>query len=596
MKVFGSYKKVMAFVMAASMLMSLAACGKPAKEGAASTASGMVASKSTAENTAPAAKEPITLKVFGQSDLMTSGGVQNDPVSLQIAKVTGVTLENIPGDKDKLKILAAGGDLPDIIQMHESPALCKSFISSQIVIPLDDLLQQYGKNIVAAIPTALKASKLVLTPSKDKTYFIPTNIQKADPNNPQKNGFVGFYTRWDVYKSVGMPEIKNDDDYLNVLKKMVDSQPKTKDGKKVYALSGWIDWGLWPYTISYPFAHGYTNSNDNTSVKLDTMEKELHYTTEDNIFWTSLKFFNKAYQLGIFDPEAFTMKYPQYDAKVKTGQVLVSAAQWIQPDKAILGDSAAMYIIPGTNPYIAQICPEDNLIGYMGTNPLAISSGCKYPERAMEVLDYCNSDEGARWIHNGSKGVDWNIEGGNPVLLGKLLENAMSGGVKEADYTKPGNVNGIGRYGFLVVQDSNNPALDGIPLRITNSSEYKVLTAQPMDKDFAQKYGGTGAVYPGQAYMKMLQDGLAKKVPTSYPMAAGLVEPLSDESGRIVAKADQYMNASIAKFILAKTDTDFEQEKQKAIADFKAMGMEKAYAESMEKFIAAKKLAEEINK
>lgn len=594
MKTVKTWKRLFCLCLAVLMLLSIAACGNKTNEGGQTSAAATTAAQSQSETTA-ADKKPVTLTLFGESGMMPSSGVQNDPVSLQIAKETGVTLENVPGDKDKLKIMAAGGDLPDIIEMHESTVLTTNFITSGLVIPLDELLESNGQAIKAAIPTALKASKLVLTPTKDKTYFIPTNVQKADLNNPKFNGFVGFFTRWDVYKAIGAPKITNEDEYLAVLKKMVDHQPKTADGKKVYALSGWIDWGLWPYTISYPFAHGYTNG-DGTSVNCESINIESNYLEENNIFWRALKFFNKANQLGIFDPEAFTMKYPQYEQKIQSGQVLVSAANWLQPDKSILGNEAGMYIIPGTNEYISQISPEDNLLGYMGGNSLAISAKCKYPDRAMDVLNYINTDEGARLILNGIKGVDWDVKDSKPVLLGKLLENVMSGGAKEPDYTKPGNVNGIGRYGFLVVQDANNPAADGTPLKIANSIDFKIQSAQAADKDFAQYYGGPEASYPGQAYVKMLKDGLVKKVPTSYPMAGGLTEPRPDEQSRIMSKADQYMNANIAKLILAKNDAEFTEAVKKAIADLKAMGVEEVFAGDKERFNKAKSLAEEINK
>jgi hypothetical protein len=393
---------------------------------------------------------------------------------------------------------------------------------------------------------------------------------------------------------VGAPEIKNEDDYLNVLKKMVDYQPTTKDGKKVYALSGWIDWGIWPYTISYPFTHGYTNSNGGF-VNCVTGELESVYLKENGIFWKSLKFFNKANQLGIFDPEAFTMKNAQYDAKVKTGQVLVSATNWNTPDKSILGQDAAMYIIPGSSPYITQVYPEDNLLGYKGGDSIAISSKCKYPERAMEVLNYINSDEGARYVLNGNKGVDWDIVDGKPAMLGKLLKNKMSGAVEEPDYVKPGNPNGIERYAGFFVQDTNNPAKDGFPYSIAMSVEYKVKTSLPVDKDFSQRYGGADAVYPGQAYAKMIKDGLAKMVKTSYPIYAGLSEQPTDDTTRVLSKADQYINANIAKIILAKTDAEFDVQMKKTIEDIKAMGFEKAWAEREALYKKGQELSKSFN-
>lgn len=59
------------------------------------------------------------------------------------------------------------------------------------------------------------------------------------------------------------------------------------------------------------------------------------FTKEDGIFWKGLAFFNKAYRMGIMDPEAFTMKAAQYNEKVKSGAVLTCEYNWVQPDKAV---------------------------------------------------------------------------------------------------------------------------------------------------------------------------------------------------------------------------------------------------------------------
>ena len=136
---------------------------------------------------------------------------------------------------------------------------------------------------------------------------------------------------------------------------MVDAHPTTADGKKVYALSGWSDWGIWPYMISYPFDMGYTNSGNNQFINNETGEFEDMFTVEDGPLWKALSFYNKAYRMGIMDPEAFTMKNSQYDDKIKNGEVLVCNYNWTQPDKNICGEDAAMYMIPGTFPYAMQL-------------------------------------------------------------------------------------------------------------------------------------------------------------------------------------------------------------------------------------------------
>jgi putative aldouronate transport system substrate-binding protein len=529
-------------------------------------------------------KTPITLKVCIESP---TEGIGNDVVTKKVLADTGVTLDIIIATPDRLKILAASGDLPDIIEMHESAALASNLIQSNSVIPLDDLLNKYGADIKKKTPTALKWSKDIL--GNGKTYFLPSQVQTADLKNPNGQAFVGFFTRWDLYKAIGTPKISNEDDYLTVLKKMVQKNPTTKDGKKVYALSGWNDWGLWPYNISYPFTHGFTNLDNDGLLNRVTGEVENMYLKTNGVWWQGINFFNKAYRLGIFDPEAFIMKASQYSAKIKDGEVLVSADNWEKPDTSVVGKNAVMEVLPGAFPYISGVYPEENKLGYLANNALAISTNCKYPERAMQLINYFNTDEGSRLVVDGVKGIDWDVVKGKPALIGKRLNNILTGNKEDKDYADTKSPEGISKLIGFVLSFKTNPLADGYPLDLSTTAELKIKGALPEDKDFSQFYGGANAVFPGQAYDKMIKNGLAKTV-TALPLASKLEALVSDESKRIFAQADEYMASNIARIIMAKSPAQFLIEKNKAISDIKAMGYMKAYNETLKLLEDAKKI------
>ena len=176
------------------------------------------------------------------------------------------------------------------------------------------------------------------------------------------------------------------------------------------------------------------------------------FTVEDGPLWKALSFYNKAYRMGIMDPEAFTMKNSQYDDKIKNGEVLVCNYNWTQPDKNICGEDAAMYMIPGTFPYAMQIYPYANPLGYQAANALVISANCEYPERAMELIEFMTSDEGARLVRTGVPGEDWDVVDGEPELIGKRLENlpAMIKSILAIQltvYRELASINGYHLYG-----------------------------------------------------------------------------------------------------------------------------------------------------
>ena len=573
--------------MCAAMLTGLCACSKGAETGSSETVADSNGAKT--EQAAESEDEVITLTVMGEvgNDCIST----DDAIGRKIKEELGIVLECTMVTNDKLKVMAAGGDLPDIIQLHEAPTMAKSLIDAGALYPMDEWLENNGENIKTKIPDGLKWSKDVL--GGGQTYVLPVAIEVTDKENPKKNGFVGFFTRWDCYKELGCPEITSEDEYLDVLKQMVDAHPETEDGKKVYALSGWTDWGLWPYKISYPFSFGYENLDNNQLFSHVTGELEDMFTKEDGIFWKSLSFFNKAYRMGIMDPEAFTMKNAQYHSKVSNGEILVAADNWDTPDVAICGENAGMYVLPGAFPYIAGIYPLESRLGYTTTNAICISANCKYPEKAMELLEYLNSDEGSRLVRTGIQGEDWDIVDGKPELIGKRLDNFVSNNTQEKDYADKASPQGIGKYSWMCSIQAINPTADGYPNDLTNSKEYTMLSVSAADKDFSDYYGAGKAQYPGEAYVQLVEEGKMKSLDANL-ITGKLMEPVSDDAVKIFSKADEYFQTNIAKIITCEDEAAFEAQKQKMISDVLAMGYEKALAEVQEQFEKAKEMEKQF--
>lgn len=573
--------------MCAAMLTGLCACSKGAETGSSETVADSNGAKT--EQAAESEDEVITLTVMGEvgNDCIST----DDAIGRKIKEELGIVLECTMVTNDKLKVMAAGGDLPDIIQLHEAPTMAKRLIDAGALYPMDEWLENNGENIKTKIPDGLKWSKDVL--GGGQTYVLPVAIEVTDKENPKKNGFVGFFTRWDCYKELGCPEITSEDEYLDVLKQMVDAHPETEDGKKVYALSGWTDWGLWPYKISYPFSFGYENLDNNQLFSHVTGELEDMFTKEDGIFWKSLSFFNKAYRMGIMDPEAFTMKNAQYHSKVSNGEILVAADNWDTPDVAICGENAGMYVLPGAFPYIAGIYPLESRLGYTTTNAICISANCKYPEKAMELLEYLNSDEGSRLVRTGIQGEDWDVVDGKPELIGKRLDNFVSNNTQEKDYADKASPQGIGKYSWMCSIQAVNPTADGYPNDLTNSKEYTMLSVSAADKDFSDYYGAGKAQYPGEAYVQLVEEGKMKSLDANL-ITGKLMEPVSDDAVKIFSKADEYFQANIAKIITCEDEAAFEAQKQKMISDVLAMGYEKALAEVQEQFEKAKEMEKQF--
>ena len=168
-------------------------------------------------------KEVITLRVMGETGM--DGISTDDAVGRYIKEKLGIVLEYTNVSTDRLKVMASGGDLPDIVELHNGDIDVKNLIDAGSLWAMDDWLAENGDNLKEKLPDALKYSKDII--GGGSTYFIPTNVQTENKDLPNKNGFVGFFTRWDYYKELGYPDVSTEDKYLDVLKQMVDAHPTT---------------------------------------------------------------------------------------------------------------------------------------------------------------------------------------------------------------------------------------------------------------------------------------------------------------------------------------------------------------------------------
>lgn len=59
--------------------------------------------------------------------------------------------------------------------------------------------------------------------------------------------------------------------------------------------------------------------------------------------------------------------------------------------------------------------------GVFGSNEFAITSKCEHPEKAIEFLDWCASEEGSRIITQGAEGLAWEMKDGVPTVTDQYM-------------------------------------------------------------------------------------------------------------------------------------------------------------------------------
>lgn len=561
---------LLASLMTASLALSACSNGNNTGGNAASSPPAGETNSAGAEATdSGSAKEQVTLRVL----IMETGSKwnthQDSVVAKAIADKLGVKIEYVEADENKFNVLLAGGDLPDIVRTDVNK-FQKQLIEGELIVPLDDLLAEHGKDISANVGTVVEYSKKNWSNGTGNLYFLPPQVQ-SKPGTSIAPITIGPTIRWDWYKEIGAPAINTMDDLLDVVEQIVQKHPQTEDGKKVYGVSMWQDWGLWPYLIPPIIFNKLSGStSDLTASLVGGSEFISTLTDESSNFWTAMDFYNKANRRGLLDPDSLTMKNNDYMAKATAGQIVVGPATWA------MGDFNAQHAADGKG-YI--VVPAGKLAWTGAVNPLgwqdkaySISKSSKNPEKAMEFLNYIFSYEGARTMYNGVEGTHWSMADGKPVLSDETLALKAAGG---APYEATGlsldrNIIGLGG-------DMINPN-DKMPVDLFTSEEALAKAATPLEKDFAQHFG---ASYSGEVFKKLIDEG---KLDTFTTWMNGMSDEeiikrntvpgvtLTDALKKQEAELKELAAREAAKIILSKDDKTFEANKQAALKAFQKGG------------------------
>lgn len=535
------------------------------------------------------AKEPITLSIAIAPTLYSYGdGIHTEENALlkRIKDEFNIELDFRECADEKYNLMLASGELPDLLMLRDyTEGNVQSLVENGSLLPLDDLLAEYGQNIMTNIPDALVVAKLFKGGS---IYYIPVNV--CIPSDAtQRNGWMGIQARWDIYKAIGSPEIVTEDDYLNVLKQMQDYERERTGDDGVYALSFFSDWGNWVYRYIYPLMNG-ANTSRNFEIDMENNVLINNFSEPESTFWNGVRFFNKAYQLGILDPDCLTQKSEQYEEKVQTGKVLTRMSCGADTlDKEICGNDALMVYLPGTAfEYVPGVYDFPYPAGFGVDNSLAITINCKYPERAMEMLNWLNSEEGALCLLNGVQGEDWEYVNGVPKFTDAVLEACKGGSVDEYLKDRSGRA-----FQYTTLYCGSVVTAGGYPVDLTKTAEFMEATLSEAEIAFAKEFDPE-FTYPGQVYAKWIAEGTVKDYTLMpYNTIQELAVP-SDNFNTVMNEVNNYFLANVAKLVMAETEDEFVAERDKIILEMKDIGIDEIYEDFNNAFIEATKLYESM--
>ncbi|MDD6052001.1 MAG: sugar ABC transporter substrate-binding protein [Clostridiales bacterium] len=233
--------------------------------------------------------------------------------------------------------------------------------------------------------------------------------------------------RWDLYKAAGAPKVADLDGLLDLLAKIHEIHPTNEAGDPAYPFTLWPDW----------------DNNDNMSGPANVVQlttwlgdkvKGAAILKPDNTFtkltdetagyYKITKFINKAYQMGLVDPESFEQDWNSVCSKISNGQVDLIWYNWeigFWNSQERMDNGTAFQVIP----------LEDGLFyadadSYYGsTRAWGVGSkveGAKY-DRIMELLDWLASPEGLVFQHIGIEGFNYEVNADG--TYSQLNDNAL---------------------------------------------------------------------------------------------------------------------------------------------------------------------------
>ena len=351
--------------------------------------------EASTEQAAEMSKEPITLTLMNRVNAEIV--FDNNPMLEEIAEKTGVTLEidapPISNYTDRLQIVMASGDLPDIIYTWSFDSNYEKWAADGLIWELDDLIGKYP-NLTKNITKNMW--EMARTSTTGKIHAVPR------PTGTSRWGVIAN-EEWLKKLDTTMPT--NVDELYEYGKKVATMDPdgNGKDDTFLFSPTGlWTD--CWLIFSFLPF------SVADAPLYLPDFDGEYKIKEKMDGYIPYLEYMRKLYAEKILDPEFFVNNY--YDDRTKFQQgrtaLLHGGAGNIAEFTKDVSNALDIYKFYPAMIAEGQSKPRNEAAaatwgGWMISKDV---EGEKL-ERVLEFLDWANSEEGFITMAAGAEGIDY---------------------------------------------------------------------------------------------------------------------------------------------------------------------------------------------
>lgn len=413
------FRTLTVFALIGCFLLSTGCSGKsPATSGNGDTDGGAISSLKL-----PVTTQDITLTYW--CDLSKAAGtvqtLNDNPTAQELQKRTGVKLEyQHPAVGDaatQFNLMVASGTYPDLIEYGwpTVPGGPAEFENNNVIIDLTSAIKDYAPDLTKAFeqyPIMRKQSEL-----DDGTYFMFPSYY-ADLELARSMGPV---IRQDWFKTLNLPQPVTVDDWTNLFAKVKEAYPNASpfyfNAQGTSPKSGDID-----ITYFLSGAYGVT-----TGFNLDGKGK-VEFGPTDPRFKDFLQQLNAWYKAGYIDPDSMSGSAKIKDTKYESDKTFMTLAS--------MGDNVTRYtaLVQQKEPSFEMAAlpypvlkkgdpPAPVYSGFQAGGGVAITSACKHVKEAVEMLDYCYTDEGHMLLNYGIEGQTYNMVNGKPQYTDLITKN-----------------------------------------------------------------------------------------------------------------------------------------------------------------------------
>ena len=514
------------------LILILSGCSKGGENAGTDSANTGGNSANAGGEDGAALSEPVTISVFAQQGTDTDLATSNFTKLLEQKFNINFKWTTVPfdGAAEKRQISLASGDYPDLyllipwVDRFSQTDLLK-FGQQGVIVPLNDLIDQYAPNIKETLETN-EYYKAMNTAPDGKIYGLTGLNECFHCSYPNK---LWINTKW--LKQLGLEEPKTTEEFKNVLKAFKTGDPNGNGKADEVPLSGSTE----PYGVHViPYLmNGFIYDDDRTYLVMKDGKVDMAANKPE---WKEgLAYIKSLYDEGLIDPGAFTQNAEAYK---KIGD---------NADAQLLGAGAGMH------PAIFVNTAADSPYG-KDYNPIAPLQG---PYASYATFNY-PIDPGATF-----------------VLTNRASKEAQIAAIKMLDYlyTEEGTLQGIfgeenigwrkPKEGEIALNEQATPLYYEIPVKTgeTPRNLWGPMAQYNQHKDFRDAAVQGKDIYAGDGYERRLQEATylyeGKEPAEVLPHWALWLDPTrADEASMMQTNIKDYIDQNALQFVTGAKSLD----------------------------------------